>query len=131
MKATANLLFAVSLAAVAGACGGKASFKPELAVEKRELGEIYDCYMGYVKSNERPPTELSQLKPYEAAHAAGFRALRDGKYKVVWGVSDKTDGTVLAYESAATEKGGVVLMADSTVKTMTAEDLKTALARPK
>jgi hypothetical protein len=112
-----------------GGCG-KTAFDPELAVQKRELTEVYDCYMSYLKSNARPPTELSQLKKYEAAYSAGLAALKDGKYIVVWGVKGKDAGTLLAYEKDVPTNGGVVLMADGTVKTMAADNFKSAKPTP-
>jgi hypothetical protein len=113
----------------AGGCG-KADFDPNLAVQKRELAEIHDCYTNYLKTNERPPTELSQLKKYEAAYSAGLAALKDGKYIVVWGVKGKDAGTLLAYEKDVPTNGGVVLMADGTVKTMAADNFKSAKPAP-
>ncbi len=84
----------------------------------------------YVKTNQQPPMKLSRpstRKTYSGLHPTAFNAVKEGKYVVVWGVSGKDSGTVLAYEKAAPEKGGAVLMADGTIKTMTADELKAAI----
>lgn len=105
-------------------------FDPNLASEKRELAEVYDCYMGYLRANERPPTELAQLDQYQAAYSLGHKVLKEGKYKVVWGVKDKSSGAILAYEATIAAKGGAVLMADGTVKAMTADQFRAANPKP-
>jgi hypothetical protein len=116
MKPNTNLLLGLILAGLACGCGTKAGFNADLAIEKRELGEVYDGYMGYLKSHQKPPADLSQLAEFEAAYSVGIRALREGKYKAIWGISEMNSGTVLAYQAAPTEQGRVVLMGDGTVR---------------
>jgi hypothetical protein len=58
-------------------------------------------------------------------------AHKKGKYVVVWGVSGTEAGKVLAYEKEAPTKGGAAVMADGTVKTMTADELKAAVPQAK
>jgi hypothetical protein len=128
LQASTKIAFLATLAMLTSGCA-KSTFDADLAVEKRELGEIYDSYMFYLKVNERAPTDLSQIDVQEEASTAGNRALREGKYKVAWGVNDKSAGTILAYGAEAADKGGAVLMANGTVKTMTAAQFNAAKPR--
>jgi len=129
MGAIAKRALFATLAVLAAGCT-KGSFDPNLAVEKRELGEIFDCYMSYLKANEKPPTQLADFEERDALYANVLRTVRDGKYKIVWGVNKKDAGTILAYEPRAAEESGVVLMADGTVKSMTAAQFKSAKPAP-
>jgi hypothetical protein len=130
VKRISCVLLSMILSSLAAGCGGKTA-DPSDRAHQRELGEIYDSYAHYLKSNQKPPTQLSDLKPYEPINPTGLRGLQDGKYIVIWGVSATDGGTLLAYAKNAPTQGGAVLMADGTVKTMSAEDLKAALPRPK
>lgn len=82
----------------------------------------------YVKINQAPPKQFSDIdqKPYSEASSLAFNGVKEGKYVVVWGVSGKDSGTVLAYEKDAPTQGGMVLMADGTIKKMSADELKAA-----
>jgi hypothetical protein len=126
---TAKLVVLAALAVLAVGCA-PSSFESTLAVEKRELGDVYDYYTAYLKINGRAPTDAPAFEDEGNVQSAGMRALRDGKYKVVWGVTDKSGGTLLAYQAEPAEEGVVVLMADGTVKRMTAAQFKNAKPAP-
>jgi hypothetical protein len=131
-RKTALLLPILALSVLIVGCGGnQAREDPETVRRKNELGQIYDLCMGYLKTNQRPPAKLADLnqKHLQTLYPEGFSALQSGRYTVVYGegMRGKSAGTVLAYEKAAPEHGGAVLMADGTVKTMTAEELRAAL----
>jgi len=96
-------------------------------LQKNELNDIYECYSEYIKNNKRPPQQLSELRRYEVMHGLALSALNSGKYVGVWGVSSKDSGTVLAYAKDAPSQGGPVLMADGSVKNMSAEETQTAI----
>ncbi len=85
-------------------------------------------YAHFIKSQQKAPSQLSDLakRQYEGIYPGAVAALKQGKYVVVWGVNSKDSGTVLAYEKDAPTKGGAVLMADGTVKDMTADELNAA-----
>jgi hypothetical protein len=86
-------------------------------------------YQLFVKRNQKPPQQLSDLtsKEFAEVNPSAVRGLKDGKYVVVLNVTAKDSGTLLAYEKAAPTQGGAVLMADGTVREMTADALKAAL----
>ncbi len=117
-----SLLVVVPFMVVGCGMGGD----PEFEIQKSELGSIYQIHRQYVKNNERPPTELAELKQYEPIQPMGMRVLREGKYQLVWGVDARDGGTILAYETDAKDKGGAVLMADGKVKKMSASQFQAA-----
>lgn len=81
-----------------------------------------------MKEHSQGPTQPAQLKPYEIQAPMGARALQDGKYIVVWGIKDKSSSIVLAYPKDALTQGGTVIMADGTIKKMSAGEVQ-ALAK--
>lgn len=114
----------VFLAALALGCGGKSG--PSSPPEQIRLKEINEMYWHFVRSQKKPPARLGDLakRQYEGNYSGAVQALREGKYLVVWGVNSKDAGTVLAYEKDVPARGGPVLMADGTVKEMTAEEFR-------
>jgi hypothetical protein len=127
---TLVLLVLAALPALALGCSRKgASGDPETIRRQSELTEIYEIYTMYAKNFKHPPKQVADLnqREYQGIYPIGLQALRSGQYIAVWGVSSKDPGTVLAYEKDAPTKGGPVVMADGTVKTMTAEQLQAAL----
>jgi hypothetical protein len=102
---------------------------PDADPEKANLNDLYDLYLTYLKQNQKAPKQLSDFtKPqYETISPGAIEGLKSGKYVFMWGVNDKSSGTVLAYTKDAPAQGGPVLMADGTVKTMSAEELTAAL----
>lgn len=85
-------------------------------------------YQHFVKSHEKPPHQLSDLasKQYEGISPAAVRDLQKGTFVVVWDIQGNDSGTVMAYEKDAPTQGGAVLMADGTVRQMTADEFKAA-----
>ena len=125
MKSALKILLLLVLLIAANGCGG-ARFDNKLAQEKRELGELYDWYLNYAKSHESPPADLSQADEDEITNSAGLRAVKDGKYTVVWNLKTRDAATILAYEPAAPTQGGIVLLANGAVRKMTADEFKRA-----
>jgi hypothetical protein len=123
---TPLVLLAIALLALG--CGkNKVDPDPEGTHRKAELGEIHEMYTMHNKNHQRPPRQLSDLKQYQTICPMGFRGLQDGKYVAVWGVSSKDARTVLAYQKDAPRQGGAVLMADGTIKNLSADELQGAL----
>jgi hypothetical protein len=119
----------VALPFVPLGCGSKTADDPKTLTQRNELVEIHDMYTLYAKRNGRPPQKAADLtKKVDQSHSAGYRALKNNDYVVIWGVDVKAgSGTVLAYEKDAPKQGGMVLMADGSVKTLSADELQTAL----
>jgi hypothetical protein len=112
---------------------GKKEENPQVSHQESQLREIHEIYQHFLKSEQKPPSQMSDLTKvkYGGIYPATVEALKAGKYVVVWGISSKDSGTVLAYDKDAPTKGGAVLMADGNVKTMTADELKAAAPKTK
>jgi hypothetical protein len=119
------LQFLAVVALVAAGCGGT---PPPVSPQEGALKQIHEIYEHFIKSQEKPPAQLSDLtqRRYEGIYPGAVQALQRGKYVVVWGVMSKDAGTVLAYAKDAPTQGGAVLMADGTVKEMTVDEFKAA-----
>jgi hypothetical protein len=117
-------LLLVTVSVFVAGCGKAADEASD--PEKARLNEVHEIYMSYVKRNQAPPKQFSDLneRSYSEIYPGAFNAIKDGKYVVVWGVSEKDSSTVLAYPKDAPTQGGLVLMADGKVKTMTADQLQ-------
>jgi hypothetical protein len=131
MRIVFGIQLLIVLLALALGCGGKQAGDPETLRKQSEMGEIYDSYLMFSKRNQRPPKQISELmqKEYQAVYSVGLSSLKNGQYVAVWGVdvNGKDGGTVLAYEKNAAKEGGAVLMANGTIKQMTADELQSAL----
>jgi hypothetical protein len=125
LKKPAFLLLFAGIVFSAG-CGKKGPMS-DAELQKNELNDIYECYTEYIKNNKRPPQQLSELRKYEVMHGLAWRALSSGKFVGVWGLSSKDSGTVLAYAKDAQTQGGAVLMADGSIKNMSADEAQAAI----
>jgi hypothetical protein len=127
--------FLVAVVLACSACG-KQTVEPEVAEENLqqfELVEIGGLYDVHLKEKQRPPTSLNDFKPYDVGFPSGFLALQEGRCIAVWGlnpanISDRTH-TVVAYQKETPAHGGYVLLADLSVKKVSADDFK-SLAKP-
>jgi hypothetical protein len=128
-KISVSLLLAPLFVLVAGC--SKSGNDPNASQEEAQLKDVHEIYMVYVKKNQAPPKQFSDINQltYSEGYAGGFTAIKEGNVVVVWGVSGTDSGTVLAYPKDAPEKGGPVLMADGKIKTMTADELKAAIKK--
>ena len=85
----------------------------------------------FAKNYQRTPTKVADLtrREYDTVYGGGVRGLKSGEYIVVWGTIIG-ESSVLAYEKDAPQNGGMALLANGIVKTMSANDLQAAL-KPK
>jgi hypothetical protein len=80
-------------------------------------------------TSKKPPAKVEDLAPYYENDAQITTAIKGGTFVVFWNSSFQamtagTSNTILAYEKEAPDQGGLVLMADGSVKTMTAKEFK-------
>ncbi len=104
-----------------------ATTQPGVVAEngKKELGLVYE----YIASNRlQPPRGLDDLNEYEASLPVAYSKIQSGDYVVFWGVglNSSAVNVVLAYEKDAAVSGGLVLMQDGTVKTLSAPEFQAA-----
>jgi hypothetical protein len=118
----------VSLAACG--CGRGTSAPPETPhPHETELRQIWLMYRGGKANQGQIPARLADFKKYQQMYADGYRALEHGECVVFWGLDlgKAADGAaIVAYEKTTPQKGGSVVLADGTVKEMTAEEFRAA-----
>ncbi len=132
IRASRTVCVAVLPVVLALGCSSNKLAPPgEADLQKAELNDIYDAYMEYAKGKNHGPERQSDLKSFETSHGMAYRVLTDGKYVLVWGVTGKDAGTVLAYQKDAPTQGGAVLMVDGSVRTMSAAEVQAAVRTKK
>ena len=105
------------------------------AVRTNQLKMIGLAYHNHLDAKRQPPAKIEDLAPFYENDAKITAALKDGSVVFIWKSSIQnmtagTSNTVLAYEKEAPDKGGLVLMADGSVKTMSAKEFKDAPKAP-
>lgn len=122
-----GVVLGASLAYQAG-CGGTSTPLVEVPPGQVELQEVGEMYRIFIDDNKRPARAGKDLLKYAAAFTFGSMALQEKEVVVFWGASLQPDSTtVLAYQKAVPESGGVVLLQDGqTVKSMTAQEFQSA-----
>jgi hypothetical protein len=101
-------------------------------VPENDLGQFALMYLAECIS--RPPHSLADLPEVRRDMPKAYPAFEDGRYVVAWGADPNhapggASRTVLAYEKAAPEKGGVVVFLDGSVRNVTAQEFQT-FAKP-
>jgi hypothetical protein len=123
LTTVAVILLFVPLTVGISGCGGNSS-DPEVASQRHELNEIYAMYSHYLKKNEQPPRSLTDLESYAMVNPSGYRVLQEGKYQFIWGVKNKDSSTVLAFSKETAAQGGSVLMANGSIRSMSAAEVQ-------
>ncbi len=97
------------------------------AQRANDLKMIALAYHSYIDDHKgAPPEKADDLQPYLGGVAGPIAALSDGSLVVIYGVriedmKDKgTSNYVLGYESQVPASGGMVIMGDGSVQTVTA-----------
>jgi hypothetical protein len=118
----------VTVVGLLAGCSGASAPQGHIAGREEELREVWQMYKDHLDARKRPPAKLQDLVPYEPAAINGFGALRDGRVVLLWGGSAAPGqpARVPADVKEVPEKGGAVIMQDGTVKTMTADEFKSA-----
>jgi len=101
------------------------------AARTNQLKQIGLAYHSYVDTNRKAPAKIEDLAPFYENDAKITAAVKDGTFVVIWNstfqnMTAGTSNTILGYEKDAKEKGGLVLMADGSVKTLTDKQFKAA-----
>jgi hypothetical protein len=140
MYRTKPILVAIAIACVTAAlpaCGGVR----EAAARQKTSNDIKQITLGYhnfAAEKSRPPADEKEFTGWAEAGdpeaTAAFLRLLAAGYKVYWGTDVRrlpagAGDTVLVYHMDAPTKGGLVGMADGSVRTMTADEFGKA-AKP-
>jgi hypothetical protein len=107
---------------------------PDKMVEARlaDVGELYRVYQLMHKS---PPKSIKDFTKGSAGTPSAYESIRSGAIIVRYGATlpdtseEPTSGNseeVLAYSKGVPEQGGPVLMLDRRIRTMTAEEFRSA-----
>jgi hypothetical protein len=125
----AFIVFAVVLLpflTVAQAPGQPASKPDDTAVQKNRLLTLYKAYQAYEVAKGKPANGIDDL----ALEPAVVKELKERFKFEELGMSlaqaekDDLPKMVMVYEKTAPKDGGLVLMYDGTVKTLTAKEVK-------
>jgi hypothetical protein len=122
------LLLVVLLAGCSSARKGGASSAPTREDELREVATMLTLLGGSGKGYSKP----ADLAAFEAGCPLGYQAVRTGAIVIVPGASRPGEGdkggtdAVVAYEKAVPTEGGLVLLHNGKVKSMTAAEFVAA-----
>jgi len=101
-------------------------------VPENDLGQFAKMYLA--DAIGKPPQSLADMPDLRRDMREAYKAFEDGRYVVLWGADpnrapDGASRTVLAYEKATPEKGGIVAFLDGRVRNVTAQEFQT-FAKP-
>jgi hypothetical protein len=136
MRRMLGYSLSVALTLCTAGCGSDAP-KPAApdAQQRIALNDVGELYRIYQLRTKKPPRSPKDLEASEMGGPNGMAAIRNSDVIVQWGATLPDLGEepgagsskeVLAYEKKVPEQGGLVLMLDRTVKTMTPEEFKAA-----
>jgi len=106
----------------------------EVPAQQRELTDLNEAYRVYLDQKKQPPGRAADLRAYAPAFPLVKAFMNQTKYAVLWGTNPEimpdAAGTVLAYETTTPAQGGWALMADGSVKQLSAEEFQAARKPP-
>lgn len=113
-------------ALIAGACNSKKSADDMPAKlgdnAMEELAEVYK----YIRDSKLAvPRKVEDFEEYEASLPTAYPKIQSGEFVIAWGVGLGSGTSVLAYEKEAGGKGGLVLLQNGEVRTVTAAEFGT------
>ena len=124
------LVFAAILASLGPGCGPSAFVNSPEIYDLGSLEEVADLYRAASSVGKKPPTSMGDLARNRDTFFLGYNALDKGEVIAYWGVAmipgDQPTEEILAYKADVPSKGGAVLMANGTVKKMTAAEFQAA-----
>ena len=132
-----TILAVCCLALLAAGCSTGATNSPPTATETADtlLRDVGELYRNYQNNKKKPPGSLTDLVSVRTVGPNGYEAARTGKLVVRYGATlpdlaedpgQSSSDQVLAYESSVPESGGQVLMLNRTIKSMSADEFKSA-----
>ena len=133
-------LFAMGCLLSSAGCGGSDPVIPtEEVMSQTAIADVGEALRAFQANNGEPPKTAAELvgaQGMDMLAPIGMKAISDDEVVVFWGttlpdtmevaLTEEGQDTVLAYESQVPESGGLVLMVDRSVKSMTAEEFQAA-----
>jgi hypothetical protein len=118
-------------AGLAGCSSKKSSDESGAPTAADALHQVANMIRDYTSQSGRPPAKLADLASMKNLYNIGYSALEKGEVVVVWGTAVAGEGGgggtgVVAYEKAAPDSGGAVLLEDGSVKKMSADEFRAA-----
>ena len=124
-------LWAVIVAAGVGLAAGCTGDSPATISAEEERKAILADFGQMLKTvadeGKKPPARPAELEAVGPMMADGGAAVRNGSVVYLWGAGyAEGSNQVVAYEKNVPTEGGFVLLADGTVKQMTADEFEAA-----
>jgi hypothetical protein len=127
MRAIGHLVPALTLAATLLLCGCGRSPSPAEASQTQDLNDFWTLHQAYSQEKKQPPQRVEDLRPFRRVSPGSIlQKVQAGEYVVHW---QARGSEVLAWEKDCPDQGGMVLLADGTVKKMSKDEF--LAARPK
>lgn len=132
---TVFVLLSLAAMVAAGCGGGSQPIITQDQEKENALAQVGEMVRFYQVSKNKPPTRFADLGPVRAVAGNGYDAVKSGDVILLYGASlsdtseepgQSTSDEVLAYQKQVPEAGGKVIMLDRSIKTMTAEEFKSA-----
>ena len=99
-----------------------------LATRTNDLKEVALLYLSFLdKNSNKPAKQVEDFSALAGDFPAALAGLKDGRYKIFWSARMPGDAQkIVAYEADTPTKGGLTVNLMGEVKTMTADEFKTA-----
>lgn len=121
------MICAATLLVWAGGCGGPTGGKTADTGVESSLHDLGTVLRLIADQKQKPPAKPADFAQYEPAAPFALAAINAKEIVYLWGQGFAAGGTqVVAHETDADTKGGLVLLQDGTVKSMSADEVKAA-----
>lgn len=129
------LSFLGCLTFLAAGCGAGNEPLSEATIHEMKLRDVGDLYRVHQINRKTPPKSLKDFAPFGNVTPSAYESIRSGDVVVRWGAtlpdteeepSTRSSDEVLAYFKEVPQQGGSVLMLDRSLRTLTADEFKTA-----
>lgn len=115
-------------------CGANQGTNSPETFDAGSLEEVGELYRATVARLRKPPGSLKDLAGGRDMFLLGYNAIARGEVVVYWGVTpapgDRPTDEVLAYKADVPAAGGPVLLTNTTIRPMTAEQFRAAPKPP-
>ena len=136
MKAIRAVTLTLAVLALLASGCGRVRQAADRAKKSNDLKQLGLMYHSYIDANRKGPASADELMTMasDPGAKAVVQMVKDGKYVLLWGTTilemqqnpGGASGTILGYEAGAPTAGGLVLMGDASVRTMSAAEFAAA-----